>query len=145
MKTNACKAKRRTQIFLTIPYLNFGLTGRSNGPGPQPVLGGTSSKNQKLNNPTLNQQTTHVFGYQPDVCHDNIVAALKVHIEMINRFPSSALGTSNSYSEHELRTNDDVTCEVFCFQVPKFVTFSCLPLRGTKNLTNRFDLSYACY
>ena len=53
----------------------------------------------------MNQQTTCVGGYQPDVCGDNIVAALKVHTEMMNRFPLSALGTSNSYSEHELCTN----------------------------------------
>ena len=67
-------------MFPTIPSLNFGLTGTSNVPGSQPMLGGTSSKNQKLNHSTLNQQTTCVGGYQPDVCHDSIVvAALKVH------------------------------------------------------------------
>ena len=71
-----------------------------------------SSKNQKLNHSTLNQQTTCVGRYQPEICHDNIVASLKVHTEMMNRFPALfPLGTSNSYSEHKLHTNDDNTSD----------------------------------
>ena len=111
MKTNAClvvkKPNRRAQLFSTIPsLLNFGLTGTSNGLGPQPTLGGTSSKTQKLNRSTLKWQTTCVGGYQPDICCDNTVAGLKVHTEMMNRFSLSALGTGNSYSEHKLHNND---------------------------------------
>ena len=96
-------------MFPTIPYSNFGLTGTSNIPGPQPTLGGTSSKIQKLNHTTLNQQTTCVGRNQPDVCCDNIVAALKVHTEGTNKFPLSGLGTSNStqYLDHKLCTNED--------------------------------------
>ena len=61
--------------------------------------------------PTGNQQGgTCVGGYQPDVCCDNIVAALKVHTEVMNRFPLSGLGTRNStYSDHKLCTNEDNT------------------------------------
>ena len=114
VKTNEClsvkKPKRGTQVFPTIPYLNFGLAGTSKVPGHQPTLCDTSSKIQKLNHTTLNQETTCVGGYQPDVCCDNIVAALKVHTEGTNRFPLSGLGTRNStYSDHKLCTNEDNT------------------------------------
>ena len=78
VKTNACLAvkrpKRRAQIFPTIPSSTSGLAGTSNSPGPQPTLDGTSLKSQKINHFTLNQQTICVGGYQPDVCHDNMVA-----------------------------------------------------------------------
>ena len=46
--------KKRPQIFPTVPPSNFGLTGTSNCPGPQPTLGGTSSKTQKIDHLTLN-------------------------------------------------------------------------------------------
>ena len=96
-------------MFPTIPYSNFGLTGTGNVPGPQPNVGGTSSKFQKLNHTTLSQQTTRVGGYQPNVCRDNIVAALtSVHTEGTNRLPVSGLGTSNStFSNHKLFTTED--------------------------------------
>ena len=104
------KPKRRILIFPTIPSSNFGLTGTSNGHCTQPTLGGTSSKTQKLNHSTLNLSC--VGGYQPNVCCcDNIVAALKVQMEIMNTSPLSALGTSNSYSEHKLLTNDNDTSD----------------------------------
>ena len=78
---NEKNPRKRILMFPPIPHSNFGLTATSNTPGPPPTLGGTSSKNQKLNHSTLNQQTTRVGGYQPDVCRDNIVAALEAHTE----------------------------------------------------------------
>ena len=113
VKTNAClpvKQPRgsRIKIFPTIPPSKFGLTGTSNCPGPQPTLGGTSSRSQKIDHPTLNRQTTRVGGYQPDVSRDSILGALNTPTEtMMNTSPSYASGTSNSYPEHELLTNDD--------------------------------------
>ena len=118
VKTNVClsvkKPKRGTQIFPTIPYSNFGLTGTSNFPlvlNPYWVV--HLIKKPETESPpssTLNQQTTCVGGYQPDVCHDNKVAGvLKVHTELTNYLPLSGLGTSNFCSEHKICTNDDDT------------------------------------
>ena len=56
----------------------------------------------------MNRQTTRVGGYQPDVCRDNIVAALNVPTEtMINTSPSSVASTNNSDSENEFPSDDD--------------------------------------